>query len=92
MAGGGQAAVSFLTRMAAAAAGLGLAASAASTSFYTVDGGERAVIFDRVRGVLPQTTSEGTHFLVPILQKPFIFDIRTRPHSFSSTSGCIATR
>jgi len=52
-----------------------------------VDGGERAVIFDRVRGVLPQTTSEGTHFLVPILQKPFIFDIRTRPHSFSSTSG-----
>ncbi|XP_066318727.1 prohibitin-3, mitochondrial-like [Miscanthus floridulus] len=87
MLGGGQAAVSFLTRMAKVAVGLGVAASAATTSFYTVDGGERAVIFDRVRGVLPHTTSEGTHFLVPILQKPFIFDIRTRPHSFSSTSG-----
>jgi len=87
MAGGGQAAVSFLTRIAKVAAGIGVASSAASTSLYTVDGGERAVIFDRMRGVLPGTESEGTHFRVPFLQKPFIFDIRTRPHSFSSTSG-----
>jgi len=87
MAGGGQAAVSFLTRIAKVAAGIGVAASAASTSLYTVDGGERAVIFDRLRGVLPGTESEGTHFLVPWLQKPYIFDIRTRPHNFSSHSG-----
>ncbi|KAL6634087.1 hypothetical protein ACP70R_026758 [Stipagrostis hirtigluma subsp. patula] len=87
MAGGGQAAVSFLTKVAKAAAGLGVAASAVSTSLYTVDGGERAVIFDRFRGVLPETVSEGTHFLIPFLQKPFLFDIRTRPHSFASTSG-----
>uniref|UniRef100_A0A0D9VHJ8 Prohibitin n=1 Tax=Leersia perrieri TaxID=77586 RepID=A0A0D9VHJ8_9ORYZ len=87
MAGGGQAAVSLLTKVAQAAAGLGIAASAASTALYTVDGGQRAVIFDRFRGVLPETSSEGTHFIVPWLQKPFIFDIRTRPHSFSSTSG-----
>ncbi|BAF09150.1 prohibitin-3, mitochondrial [Oryza sativa Japonica Group] len=87
MAGGGQAAASLLTKLAQAAAGLGIAASAASTALYTVDGGQRAVIFDRFRGVLPETSSEGTHFIVPWLQKPFIFDIRTRPHSFSSTSG-----
>ncbi|KAF0928981.1 hypothetical protein E2562_011069 [Oryza meyeriana var. granulata] len=87
MAGGGQAAVSLLTKAAQAAAGLGLAASAASTALYTVDGGQRAVIFDRFRGVLPVTSSEGTHFIVPWLQKPYVFDIRTRPHSFSSTSG-----
>ncbi|KAL6899696.1 hypothetical protein ACP4OV_006354 [Aristida adscensionis] len=87
MAGGGQAAASFLTRFAKAAAGLGVAASALSTSLYTVDGGERAVIFDRFRGVLPETVAEGTHFLVPFLQKPFLFDIRTRPHSFSSNTG-----
>ncbi|KAL5207680.1 hypothetical protein ABZP36_032115 [Zizania latifolia] len=87
MAGGVRAAVALLTKVAKVAAGLGVAASAASTALYTVDGGERAVIFDRFRGVLPETSSEGTHFLVPWLQKPFIFDIRTRPHSFSSTSG-----
>ncbi|KAF3327490.1 prohibitin-3 [Carex littledalei] len=52
-----------------------------------VDGGQRAVIFDRFRGVLPETVGEGTHFLIPWLQKPYIFDIRTRPHTFTSMSG-----
>jgi len=87
MAGGGQAAVSFLTKLAKVAAGVGVASSAVTTSLYTVDGGQRAVIFDRFQGVLPEVVSEGTHFLIPWLQKPFIFDIRTRPHSFSSNSG-----
>ncbi|KAG8071205.1 hypothetical protein GUJ93_ZPchr0006g41298 [Zizania palustris] len=87
MAGGRQAVVELLTNVVKAASGLGLAASVASTALYTVDGGERAIIFDRFRGVLPETSSEGTHFRVPWLQKPIIFDIRTRPHSFSSTSG-----
>ncbi|RWW49797.1 hypothetical protein BHE74_00044030, partial [Ensete ventricosum] len=51
-------------------------------------GGRRpaAVLFDRFRGVLPETVGEA-HFLVPWLQKPFIFDIRTRPHTFTSNSG-----
>ncbi|VAH33140.1 unnamed protein product [Triticum turgidum subsp. durum] len=84
---GGPAAVSFLTNIAKAAAGLGAAASLLSASLYTVDGGERAVVFDRFRGVLPETVGEGTHFIVPWLQKPYIFDIRTRPHNFSSNSG-----
>ena len=33
-----------------------------------VDGGERAVIFDRFRGVLPKTVGEGTHFRIPFIQ------------------------
>ena len=33
-----------------------------------VDGGERAVIFDRFRGVLPKTVAEGTHFRSPLIQ------------------------
>lgn len=52
-----------------------------------VDGGERAVIFDRIRGVLKETSDEGTHFLVPILQTPSIMEIRTRPRSLSSVTG-----
>jgi hypothetical protein len=52
-----------------------------------VDGGEQAVLFDRLKGVLPNTQSEGTHFLVPWLQKAVIFDIRTRPRSISSVTG-----
>ncbi|KAK3183735.1 hypothetical protein Dsin_031021 [Dipteronia sinensis] len=82
-----QAAVSFLTNLARAAFGLGAAATVLNSSLYTVDGGQRAVLFDRFRGVIDQTVGEGTHFLIPWLQKPFIFDIRTRPHTFSSISG-----
>ncbi|KAL6325533.1 hypothetical protein AAG906_023378 [Vitis piasezkii] len=85
--GSSQAAVSFLTNLARAAFGLGAAASVLNASLYTVDGGQRAVLFDRFRGVIDDTIGEGTHFLVPWLQKPYIFDIRTRPHTFSSVSG-----
>lgn len=82
-----QAAASFLTNLARAAFGLGLGATVLNSSLYTVDGGQRAVLFDRFRGVIDETVGEGTHFLIPWLQKPYIFDIRTRPHTFSSISG-----
>ncbi|KAK8481453.1 hypothetical protein V6N13_024086 [Hibiscus sabdariffa] len=85
--GSNQAAVSFLTNIARAALGLGAGASVLNASMYTVDGGQRAVIFDRLRGVLDKTADEGTHFLIPWLQKPFIYDIRMKPHTFSSVSG-----
>ncbi|XP_027342394.1 prohibitin-3, mitochondrial isoform X1 [Abrus precatorius] len=85
--GSSQAAVSFLTNLARAAFGLGAAATVLNSSLYTVDGGQRAVLFDRFRGILDETVGEGTHFLIPWVQKPYIFDIRTRPHTFSSVSG-----
>ncbi|XP_042498808.1 prohibitin-3, mitochondrial [Macadamia integrifolia] len=85
--GSSQAAVSFLTNLARAAFGLGAGATILNSSLYTVDGGQRAVLFDRFRGVLDETVGEGTHFLIPWLQKPYIFDIRTRPHTFASISG-----
>ncbi|KAL3644016.1 Prohibitin-3, mitochondrial [Castilleja foliolosa] len=84
---GSQAAASFLTNIARAAFSLGLGATAINSALYTVDGGQRAVLFDRFRGVIDDTVGEGTHFLIPWLQKPYIFDIRTRPHTFSSVSG-----
>ena len=34
-----------------------------------MDAGHRAVIFDRFAGVKPQTIPEGTHFLIPGIQK-----------------------
>ncbi|KAL2505300.1 Prohibitin-3 [Abeliophyllum distichum] len=85
--GSSQAAVSFLTNIARAAFSLGVGATILNSSLYTVDGGQRAVLFDRFRGVIDETVGEGTHFLIPWLQKQYIFDIRTRPHTFSSVSG-----
>lgn len=45
------------------------------------------MLFDRLQGVLEKTSGEGTHFLIPWLQKAVVFDIRTRPRSISSATG-----
>jgi len=47
--------------------GVGLAVFQAS--LYDVPGGYRAVMFDRFSGVRDKATGEGTHFLVPWLQR-----------------------
>lgn len=56
-----------------------------------VDGGERAVMYDRLQGVLPQPIGEGTHFRIPWVQSPNVMDIRTRPRSISSVTGTKGT-
>lgn len=61
--------------------------SFANSSIYDVKGGTRAVIFDRLSGVKDQVMSEGTHFLIPWLQKSIIYDVRTRPRNISTTTG-----
>ena len=52
-----------------------------------VDGGERAVIFDRFRGVLPEPVGEGTHFRIPWVQTPNVMEVRTRPRTINSVTG-----
>lgn len=59
----------------------------ASQAIYDVKGGTRAVIFDRISGVKEEVINEGTHFLVPWLQRSIIFDVRTKPRSISTTTG-----
>ncbi|KAG9517461.1 prohibitin-1, partial [Aureobasidium melanogenum] len=66
-------------------AALGL--SLANASMYDVKGGTRAVIFDRLSGVKEGVMSEGTHFLIPWLQKSIIYDVRTKPRNISTTTG-----
>lgn len=61
--------------------------SFASASIYDVKGGTRVVIFDRLRGVSETVVNEGTHFLVPWLQRAINFDVRTKPRNISTTTG-----
>lgn len=69
--------------------GVGIATlgSIASTSLYNVDGGYRAVIFDRFTGVKNYIVGEGTHFLIPFVQKPIMYDIRSRPRNVPVMTG-----
>lgn len=66
---------------------VGVGVSIVSNSIYNVDGGERAVIFDRIAGVRKNVVGEGMHFVVPWLQRPIIYDIRMRPRIITTTTG-----
>ena len=64
-----------------------IALSFANASIYDVKGGTRAVIFDRLSGVRETVVNEGTHFLIPWLQRSIVYDVRTRPRNISTTTG-----
>jgi prohibitin 1 len=56
-------------------------------SMYDVRGGSRAVIFDRFQGVKEAVINEGTHFLIPWVQRSIVFDVRTKPRNIATTTG-----
>lgn len=53
----------------------------------SVEGGHRAIIFNRIGGVQNDIYPEGLHFRIPWFQYPIIYDIRSRPRKISSPSG-----
>lgn len=66
---------------------MAIGAAVIQQSIYDVKGGTRAVIFDRLSGVKDTVMNEGTHFLIPWLQKSIIYDVRTKPRNISTTTG-----
>ncbi|NP_001086302.1 prohibitin 2 L homeolog [Xenopus laevis] len=68
--------------------GAGAVAYAVKESVFTVEGGQRAIFFNRIGGVQKDVIlSEGLHFRVPWFQYPIIYDIRARPRKISSPTG-----
>lgn len=65
----------------------GAAVYGLSQAMYTVEGGHRAIIFNRIGGIQKEIYSEGLHFRVPWFQYPIIYDIRSRPRKISSPTG-----
>lgn len=66
---------------------LGITVTLGQSALYDVEGGRRAVIFDRLNGVQQQVIGEGTHFLIPWLQKAIIYDVKTKPKTIATTTG-----
>ncbi|KAH8100577.1 band 7 family-domain-containing protein [Cristinia sonorae] len=66
---------------------VGIAAALVQASIYDVPGGYRAVMFDRFSGVMDEAKPEGTHFLVPWLQRAILYDCRVKPRNISTTTG-----
>merc|ERR1711892_1109682 len=67
--------------------GVALAGGIVNSALFNVDGGHRAVIFDRFAGVKQQVVGEGTHFMIPWVQNPIIYDIRARPKNVPTITG-----
>jgi len=74
------------TAMSLAVVGVG-ASAIAYNSLFTVEGGQKAIIFSRFGGVLPKVYNEGLHFRMPWLHIPHVFNVRTRPTSIPSLTG-----
>lgn len=68
------------------AGGLGLL-YAASNCLFNVEGGHRGIVFNRLGGIKDAVYSEGTHLIIPWLERPIIYDVRARPNTITSTSG-----
>ncbi|CAK9192465.1 unnamed protein product [Sphagnum troendelagicum] len=56
-------------------------------SLYTVEGGHRAIVFNRIVGIKDKVFPEGTHVMIPWFERPIIYDVRARPNTVESTSG-----
>ncbi|CAH6719211.1 prohibitin-2 [[Candida] jaroonii] len=66
---------------------LGGASMLAQSALFNVDGGQRAIVYSRVNGVQPNIYNEGTHFVLPWLQRPIIYDVRAKPRNVASLTG-----
>jgi len=67
--------------------GLAIAGGVVNSALFNVEGGHRAVIFDRFQGVKPEVAGEGTHFMIPWVQRPIIYDIRSKPRNVPVITG-----
>ncbi|XP_057331928.1 protein l(2)37Cc [Microplitis mediator] len=77
----------FFNRLGQLGLGIAVTGSVINSALYNVDGGHRAVIFDRFAGIKNTVVGEGTHFFIPWIQKPIIFDIRSRPRNVPVITG-----
>lgn len=76
-------------------AGAGLTGVALYNGVYNVEGGHRAVVYNRFgipftnvkAGIQDFVKEEGTHLLFPWFQRAVIYDIRTRPKNVPTLTG-----
>ncbi|CCC70544.1 hypothetical protein NCAS_0F00600 [Naumovozyma castellii] len=58
-----------------------------NSSLFNVDGGHRAIVYSRISGVSPKIYPEGTHFIIPWIETPIIYDVRAKPRNVASLTG-----
>ena len=69
------------------AALVGIGGYAISKCLYNVEGGCRAIKFNRFFGVLSKHHREGWHLFLPYFEWPIIYDVRTQAKLAESITG-----
>ncbi|OJK03540.1 prohibitin subunit PHB2 [Aspergillus aculeatinus CBS 121060] len=59
----------------------------ASDCLFNVDGGHRAIKYSRFGGVQKEIYTEGTHFRIPWVETPIVYDVRAKPRNIASLTG-----
>jgi len=85
--GGGGNAAAAAGKAATALLGAGALSYGAYHSIYTVQGGHRAVVFNRFSGMKESVYGEGLNFNIPWVERPYVYDIRTRPCNLQTLTG-----
>ncbi|KAH8255373.1 hypothetical protein KR038_001794 [Drosophila bunnanda] len=80
-------AAQFFNRIGQLGLGVAVLGGVVNSALYNVEGGHRAVIFDRFTGIKENVVGEGTHFFIPWVQRPIIFDIRSQPRNVPVITG-----
>ena len=60
-------------------------------SWNPVEGGHRAIIFNKITGTRDTVFGEGTHLKIPFLEEPVIYDIRAKPQNIRSSTGSVGS-
>jgi len=85
--GGGGKAAQAAARAVSSAIAAGVLGYGAYNSVYTVQGGHRAVVYNRLTGMKDTVYGEGLNFNIPWFERPVIYDIRTRPVNLQTLTG-----
>lgn len=51
---------------------------------YQVDTGEKAIKFNKISGVGTKVYKEGFHLLIPFIENPIIFNVKSQPVEYKS--------
>ena len=61
------------------------------SSSLLVDTGYRAIKFNKIYGVRSEIHREGFHLMVPWIERPIIYDVKTHPTVIKSVTGSKGT-
>jgi len=74
-------------RLLGLAGAFGFGSWALYNSFFTVDGGHTAIVFNRLVGIKPYVYGEGIHFIIPWFEWPIDYHTRAKLMNIPTSTG-----